>query len=136
MRVRNTQTITDEAQVDQALRDDRLIPPDHPVSLAASPTVELRNSMARFSSGRQHTSRRADVEAAIAAVNLDLLKERTFAITNEHLAMREDCDLIADIGFVVPTEALAMALGVPSADPGGNVSSAEPLSTHRNGMRR
>jgi cytochrome P450 len=116
VRVGNTQKITDEAQVDQALHDDRLIPPDHPDSLDASPTAELRNAMARFSSGRQHTSRRADVEAAIAAVNLDLLKERTFAITNEHLAMREDCDLIADIGFVVPTEALAMALGVPSAD--------------------
>lgn len=30
--------------------------------------------------------------------------------------MCEDCDLVADIGFLVPTEALAMALGVRSAD--------------------
>ena len=112
----NTQRISDQAQVDQALHDDRLSPPDHPDSLDASPTAELRNSMAQFSSGSHHTSRRADVEAAIAAVDLAALNERTLAVTSEHLAMREDCDVIADIGFVVPTEALAMALGVPSAD--------------------
>ena len=133
----NTQTITDEAQVDQALRDDRLIPPDHPDSLDCQPDrrVAQRHGPVQFRPPAHQPSRRRRGKA-IAAVNLDLLKERTFAITNEHLAMREDCDLIADIGFVVPTEALAMALGVPSADPGGNVSSAEPLSTHRNGMRR
>ena len=111
----NTPKITDEAQVDQALQDDRLIPPGHANSLDAGTTAELRNAMARFSSGSHHTSRRADVEAAIAAVNLAALNKRTLAVTSEHLAMREDCDVIGDIGFVVPTEALAMALGVPSA---------------------
>jgi cytochrome P450 len=113
--VGNTPKITDEAQVDQALQDDRLIPPGHANSLDTGTTAELRNAMARFSSGSHHTSRRADVEAAIAAVDLAALNKRTLAVTSEHLAMREDCDVIGDIGFVVPTEALAMALGVPSA---------------------
>jgi cytochrome P450 len=116
VRVGNTQKISDQAQIEQALHDDRLGPPDHPDSLDASPTAELRNSMARFSSGSHHTSRRTDVEAAIAAVDLAALNERTRAVTSEHLAMREDCDVIADIGFVVPTEALAITLGAPSAD--------------------
>jgi cytochrome P450 len=116
VQVGDTQKITDEAQVDQALHDDRLIPPGHANSLGVGTTAELRNAMARFSSGRHHTSRRADVEAAIAAVDLAALNERTLAVTSEHLAMREDCDVIGDVGFVVPTEALAMALGVPSAN--------------------
>lgn len=116
MRVGDTHKISDEAQVDQALHDDRLVPPDTPDSLSAGSTAELRSAMARFNSGSNHASRRAGVEAAVAAVDLAALSERTLAVTSEHLAMREDCDVIADIGFVVPTEALAMALGVPSAD--------------------
>ena len=116
MRVGDTKKISGEAHVAQALHDDRLIPPDHPDSLDVGTTAELRNAMARFSSGLNHTGRRADVEAAIAAVDLAALNERTLAVTSEHLAMREDCDVIADIGFVVPTEALAITLGVPSAD--------------------
>jgi cytochrome P450 len=116
VRVGDTKKISGEAHVAQALQERRLIPPGHANSLDTGSTAQLRKAMARFSSGSHHTSCRADVEAAIAAVDLAALNERTLAVTSEHLAMREDCDVIADIGFVVPTEALAITLGVPSAD--------------------
>ncbi len=120
--------LIDDAAV-AALESDVLVPPSRPASFPAGPTAELRDAMARFSRGDDHRTARADVERAIAALDLALLArevtERTTTATATATAGNATArnatagtrgEAIGDIGFVVPTEALLAVLQVPSAD--------------------
>jgi cytochrome P450 len=108
----------DDAAV-AALESSRLVPPPRPASFTDGPTAELRDAMARFSSGDDHRHRRADVVTAIAMIDTDLLvrevTERTAAAAEAHSGI----EAIADIGLVVPTMALLATLGVPGDDLAG-----------------
>ena len=98
-----------------ALESPTMEPPPRSDVLEDGPTAELRDSMARFSTGDDHAARRERVEAAIRAVDPALLHddahERTLAVGSAHPA-DERIEAIADVGLVVPTQALLAALGV------------------------
>jgi len=76
--------------------------------------------MARFSEGDEHAERRADVEAAIADVDVSALSTEVLERTRVALQARpsdvERIDALSDIGIVVPTHALLAALGVDQSD--------------------
>ncbi len=72
--------------------------------------AELRGQMARFSSDRDHPTRRAAIDDAIAALEgvaiaADAERRTTDALTGAGI------DALAELGFVVPTHTLANALG-------------------------
>ncbi len=101
-----------------ALESSTLVPPPRPADLSAGPTAELRDAMARFASGDDHLAARRDVEAAIATVDVELLtretRERTRLAASD--ATDRPVDAVADIGAVVPTQALLATLGVDADD--------------------
>lgn len=101
----------DEAAI-AALESDDLVPPPRASTFADGPTAELRDAMARFSSGDEHRHRRAEVETAISALDTDLLIREVTERTNAAAQSAGPVDAIADIGLIVPTMALLATLGV------------------------
>jgi cytochrome P450 len=103
----------DEAAIG-ALDSNRLVPPSRAASFIDGPAAELRDTMARFSSGDEHRHRRAAVEGAIAHIDTDLLVREVTERTQTATAAAGSVDAVADIGLVVPTLALLVTLGVPA----------------------
>lgn len=99
-----------------ALRSNRLVPPPRAASFTDGPTAELRDAMARFSSGDDHRHARADVEAAVGAIDTDLLVREAIERTNAIADVACSVEAVAEIGLVVPTLALLATLGVAAAD--------------------
>ena len=62
----------DEAAI-AALESNHLVPPPRAASFIDGPTAELRDAMARFSTGDEHRHRRVNVQTAIAGIGRDLL---------------------------------------------------------------
>lgn len=84
---------------------------------AVPPTIDgpgaclaLRAAMARFSGPEDHAPRRADVEAAVAGVDVALLAELTSAATRTRLGAPA-LDAVR-LAREVPVDALASALGI------------------------
>jgi cytochrome P450 len=108
-----TRTITfgEQREVEAALANPDLVPPEAPPSLGSGPTAALRAAMARFSSGHTHLDRRTEVVAAIEALAPTEVRSSAASQT----AMRLDgsrLDAVADLAYHVPTEALADAFGI------------------------
>ncbi len=99
-----------------ALESNDLIPPPRAASFTDGPTAELRDAMARFSSGDEHRHPRAEVEAAIDDVDTDLLVREVTERTRAAAEVTGPVDAITDIGLVVPTQALLSTLGVAADD--------------------
>jgi len=103
-----------------ALESSALVVPARPSTFLDGPVAEVRDQMARFSEGDEHAERRADVEAAIADVDVSALStevlERTRAALQARPSDVERIDALSDIGMVVPTHALLAALGVEQSE--------------------
>ena len=103
-----------------ALESSALVVPARPSTFPDGPVAEIRDQMARFSEGDEHADRRADVEAAIADVDVSALStevlERTRAALQARPSDVERIDALSDIGMVVPTLALLAALGVEQSE--------------------
>ena len=103
-----------------ALESSALVVPARPSTFPDGPVAEVRDQMARFSEGDEHAERRADVEAAIADVDVSALSTEVLERTRVALQARpsdvERIDALSDIGIVVPTHALLAALGVDQSD--------------------
>jgi len=103
-----------------ALESSALVVPARPSTFPDGPVAEVRDQMARFSEGDEHAERRADVEAAIADVDVSALStevlERTRAALQARPSDVERIDALSDIGMVVPTHALLAALGVEQSE--------------------
>ncbi len=102
--------LSSRGDVELALNTETLVPPPKPETLRPGPTADLRDAMARFSSGESHDRRRAEVVAAVAQLETDELELSAFRRTLA-LAAGDRIDAIADIAYSVPTETLAEALG-------------------------
>jgi cytochrome P450 len=100
-----TTTLSRRADVEAALDHPDLVPFCTNAGLGWGSTAMLVRSMARFSDGRAHAERRAAVEAVVAHLMAQPLRElaaaRTTVRSVEH-------------GRHVPTETLADALGIDS----------------------
>jgi cytochrome P450 len=97
--------------VEAALHSADLAPPSRPRDIAPGPTAELRDTMARFSSGAVQRQRRVEVDNAIAALSTS--EARSCAARRTLLRLSGDpVDAVAEIAHHVPTEALADVLGV------------------------
>ncbi len=96
-------------EVAAALSSDQLVPPSAPRTLGAGSTAALRGSMARFSSGLLHAQRRAEVVALLASLDPGVASRFASARTAAKLH-GASIDLVADLAFRVPTEALLYAL--------------------------
>jgi cytochrome P450 len=109
-----TITIIDRSGVVQALTSPLLVPPPAPGSLQPGPTATLRQAMARFSHGRRHAGRRRAVLAALGRLDLGELQ----TIAHRRTAARLVTDRVdaIDLAFTVPTESMALALGVAESD--------------------
>lgn len=127
-----TITLRTRADVETALHSPDLTPPKHAKNLSRGATADLRSGMARFSSGDDHPRRRHALETAI-----DELREFSFASTafdktyarlSEPNPRSEPLDVLETIGFVVPTETLAMALGIAPADFKGLLTSVQHVA--------
>jgi cytochrome P450 len=93
----------------EALERRELVP--HPTSdSSGGPTIELRNSMARFSSDPKHAARRASVEAAIASLDVRGVVRVVRAMTRTELD-RGALDVLA-IAASVPVASLGEVLGI------------------------
>ena len=112
-------TVANSADVEAALLHKELVPPPPPNTLHPGPTADLRDSMARFSSGDAHLSRRIAVNRSISAISHSRFTrdawQRTTTILDTTGATRV-VEAATDIGFVVPVDALAAGLGVPDRD--------------------
>lgn len=112
-------TIVESVDVEAALLHSSLVPPPAPDSLAPGATADLRMAMARFSSGEDHVAPRAAVEKAITELGgqpfINNARHRTSEILDAVDASTA-VDAIADIGYVVPVDTLAFALGVAEDD--------------------
>lgn len=102
------------AEARAVLESVELRPHGGPASLVG-PLAELRMEMARFSDSAHHPERRRAVEQSISLVEDFPFRQDAKSRTLERLDGRR-LDAIADLGFVVPTEALASALGVAASD--------------------
>ena len=96
-----------------ALAMPSLVPPAAGSSLGNGAVAELRRSMARFSDGEAHARRRSEVVDAIARIDPTRLGELTSGRTRVQLESNEldACRL----GRIIPSEALALALGASEA---------------------
>lgn len=103
-------TLSSRDDVELALRSATLVPPPRPETLQPGPTADLRDTMARFSSGESHDRRRVDVVAAAERLDTRELESIAFHHTLA-VAAGDRIDAVADIANSVPTEALAEALG-------------------------
>lgn len=112
--------ITDPKGVVLALNSPDLAPPSCPASLGRGATAILRDAMARFSHGENHKLRRLAIEEAIAS----LLKfpfeqqalDRARAFLDRAGSSSQDAGNPDRAAQVVPTETLALALGVADSD--------------------
>lgn len=99
-----------------ALTSPSLVPPPAPPTLGPGATADLRNAMARFSSGDEHRERRASVVAAVGRLEPDavaaIARRETLALLD---GAGDLVDAIGHIAFVAPTRALANALA-PTLD--------------------
>ncbi len=111
-------TISGGADVRRALSDASLVTPVAPVSLGRGSTAALRDAMARFRDGDAHASPRAGVEQAISRISPDVLNATATDRTREHLTEAFD---VRHLAFIVPTETLALGLGLAEADLGSTV---------------
>lgn len=114
--------IRDPGHAAEALQSDALVPPPPPASLSTGSVARLRNAMARFSSGDEHGSRRSAVERAIARIDLQTLRNCASAQTQAHLGRGMDA---AQLRSVVPTESLALQLGIDESELGRTVGDTE-----------
>jgi cytochrome P450 len=105
----------DEAAI-AALESNRLIPPPRAASFTNGLTAELRDAMARFSSGDEHRHRRVNVKTSIVGVDQDLLVREITERTQAAAQATGSVDAVADIGLVVPTMALLATMGVATDD--------------------
>ncbi len=103
--------ITNPSEVVEALNSPDLAPPGCPASLGQGATAFLRNGMARFSHGEDHTQRRLAIEEALASLNDFPFEQQSFDRTRSHGG-----DNHTRIGEIIPTETLASALGVADSD--------------------
>jgi cytochrome P450 len=109
-----TMTLSTRSAVETALRDPLLEPHlPHP-SIGNGATATLRASMARFSSGYDHTLRRVEVLKLLDA--LDPVAARAVAFENalRVCASGRVVDVVADIAFDVPTKTMLAMLSVGS----------------------
>lgn len=107
------------SEVTEALESAQLVPPTAPASLGNGTTRELRDAMARFSNGPNHTSRRAQVTSAIDRIDAASLAASAIERTAVFVRHREQMGVAIDarqLGLQVPTEALATLLGTPEPD--------------------
>lgn len=100
--------------VEAVLSSPLFTPPAAPETITGH-LATLRSEMARFSDGTTHAARRADVEESItrlndAAVRTDAQRRAAGVLDGVRV------DAVADLGFVIPTQTLATALGVPAED--------------------
>ena len=102
--------LSSRIDVELALQTVTLVPPPRPETLQPGPAADLRDAMARFSSGESHQQRREEVIAAADQVSPDKLEAFAFQRTVARAA-EDRIDAVADIAYSVPTEALAEALG-------------------------
>ncbi len=108
-RVTERIAFTTRADAEIALNSDSLIPPPKPTSLLPGATADLRDAMARFSAAPVHAQRRAAVVLAIDQLNADRLRQ--VAAERAALRLRGDrIDAVADLAYVVPTEAICSML--------------------------
>jgi cytochrome P450 len=105
----------DEAAI-AALESNRLVAPPRAASFLDGLTAELRDAMARFSSGDEHRHRRVNVQTAIAGIDRDLLLREVTERTQTAAQASGSVDAVADIGLIVPTMALLATMGVASDD--------------------
>ncbi len=101
----------DEAAID-ALESNVLVPPPRAATFTDGLTAELRDSMARFSSGDEHRHRRVNVSAALGGIDIDLLLREVTERTHTAAQAAGLVDAVTDIGLIVPTMALLAAMGV------------------------
>lgn len=89
-------------------------PPPAPAATTGA-AAALRSQMARFSSPDDHGPRRAALESTITSLigfpAPEIARNRTLArLTGRRI------EAVTDIGLVVPTDTLALALGMPESD--------------------
>ncbi len=112
-------SLTKCVDVEAALLDERLVPPPAPASLSPGTTTDLRNSMARFSTGTLHTNRRAEVQRTVMTISHWPFARKANAAASAILSASRDersVDIMAEVGFVVPVDAIAAALGIERDD--------------------
>lgn len=112
-----TTRLTDPAAVATALATPTLVPLPAPESLQAGATLDLRTSMARFSSGPAHAERRAEVAELVEWYDLGAIEVSADVATTERLT--GSIDAMVDIARRVPTEVLLHAAGVPAFEHAG-----------------
>lgn len=107
------------SEVAAALEAPQLVPPPAPTSLGSETTRKLRDSMARFSNGQDHTGRRSLVRSAIGRIDnasLAALASERAAISIEHSEQMNVQVDARQLSLRVPVEALATALGTSESD--------------------
>lgn len=104
-------TVTEAANVQAALTNEALTTP--PSVLRAGSTAALRDDMARFTDGAAHHEPRAAVERAIERIDAADLATIAEQRTRRWITNTFDARAFA---FVVPTESLALALGLDAND--------------------
>lgn len=96
--------------VEAALLSPALVPPPRPATLSPGPTAGLRDAMARFAQGENHTTRRAQVVDLIDSLDPVAITRQASAATAARLR-GQPVDVISGLAHVVPTEVLLEALG-------------------------
>ena len=107
--------LVDTRDVVPGLCAAELVPPPGPGPLGTGSTATLRAAMARFRSGVDHEGPRRQVESAIDRVDVAEVATMASQLTAAALH-RRSIELVADVGFVVPTQSLALALGVAEGE--------------------
>lgn len=104
-------SLTSQPDVEAALHNPTLVPPSAHAAMTPGSTLDLRNAMARFSSGPDHAGRRHTVIEAIGSIDL----QRAQARAAERTRVRLDggvVDGVKGIARCVPTETMADLLGL------------------------
>ena len=112
-----TVVLSSAEEILAALADERLVPPSAPTSGA---TMALRAEMARFSPPAHHSSRRSDVESAVASIDLEVAADLAARFARARLdrarRLGARVEVIAAIGRPVTVATIATSFGVADGE--------------------